>query len=55
METLAVGIIGMGDMGRMYAKRFSQAGWRVNACDRPDKFQSLQTEYENEVCVVDQA
>ncbi|KAL2398618.1 putative prephenate dehydrogenase [NADP(+)] [Exophiala dermatitidis] len=40
METLAVGIIGMGDMGRI-----------VNACDRPDKFQSLQTEYENEKAI----
>ncbi|KAJ9609618.1 prephenate dehydrogenase (NADP(+)) [Cladophialophora chaetospira] len=48
MERTTVGIIGMGDMGRMYARRFSQAGWRVNACDRPDKFQSLQKEYENE-------
>ncbi|KIW57060.1 hypothetical protein PV05_05664 [Exophiala xenobiotica] len=48
MEDAAVGIIGMGDMGRMYARRFSQAGWRVNACDRPDKFQTLRTEFENE-------
>ncbi|EXJ92880.1 prephenate dehydrogenase [NADP+] [Capronia epimyces CBS 606.96] len=48
MENVAVGIIGMGDMGRLYARRFSQAGWRVNACDRPDKFQTLQKEYENE-------
>ncbi|KAI1618065.1 prephenate dehydrogenase [Exophiala viscosa] len=48
MEDVAVGIIGMGDMGRMYARRFSQAGWRVNACDRPDKFQTLQKEFENE-------
>ncbi|KIV84859.1 hypothetical protein PV11_00612 [Exophiala sideris] len=48
MEDVAVGIIGMGDMGRMYARRFSQAGWRVNACDRPDKFQTLQEEFENE-------
>ncbi|KAL2434889.1 putative prephenate dehydrogenase [NADP(+)] [Exophiala dermatitidis] len=40
MDTLAVGIIGMGDMGRI-----------VNACDRPDKFQSLQTEYENEKAI----
>ncbi|OQU98916.1 hypothetical protein CLAIMM_04626 isoform 1 [Cladophialophora immunda] len=48
MEDIAVGIIGMGDMGRMYARRFSQAGWRVNACDRPDKFQTLHHEYENE-------
>ncbi|OCT51187.1 putative prephenate dehydrogenase [NADP(+)] [Cladophialophora carrionii] len=48
MEHITVGIIGMGDMGRMYARRFSQAGWRVNACDRPDKFQTLREEYENE-------
>ncbi|EXJ58210.1 prephenate dehydrogenase (NADP+) [Cladophialophora yegresii CBS 114405] len=48
MEHIMVGIIGMGDMGRMYARRFSQAGWRVNACDRPDKFQTLREEYENE-------
>ncbi|KIY00820.1 uncharacterized protein Z520_03486 [Fonsecaea multimorphosa CBS 102226] len=37
MEGIAVGIIGMGDMGRL-----------VNACDRPDKFQALHHEYENE-------
>ncbi|KAH0837162.1 putative prephenate dehydrogenase [NADP(+)] [Fonsecaea pedrosoi] len=48
MEGITVGIIGMGDMGRMYARRFSQAGWRVNACDRPDKFQTLHEEYANE-------
>lgn len=23
-----VGIIGMGDMGKMYAQRLSEAGWR---------------------------
>ena len=28
MDKVQVGIIGMGDMGRMYAQRFSQAGWR---------------------------
>ncbi|KIW91580.1 uncharacterized protein Z519_07547 [Cladophialophora bantiana CBS 173.52] len=37
MESITVGIIGMGDMGRI-----------VNACDRPDKFQTLHHEYENE-------
>ncbi|KIW17176.1 hypothetical protein PV08_04367 [Exophiala spinifera] len=47
-KNAAVGIIGMGDMGRLYAKRFSQAGWRVNACDRPDKFQTLHKEFEDE-------
>ncbi|KIX02813.1 uncharacterized protein Z518_08756 [Rhinocladiella mackenziei CBS 650.93] len=48
MENITVGIIGMGDMGRLYARKFSQAGWRINACDRPDKFHTLQKEYENE-------
>ena len=28
MENFVVGIIGMGDMGKMYAKRLSSAGWR---------------------------
>jgi phosphoglycerate dehydrogenase-like enzyme len=25
---IAIGLIGMGDMGRMYAKKLSSAGWR---------------------------
>jgi hypothetical protein len=28
MDSTSVGIIGMGDMGRMYAKRISEAGWK---------------------------
>ena len=28
MENFVVGIIGMGDMGKMYARRLSDAGWR---------------------------
>jgi len=28
MENISIGIIGMGDMGKMYAQRFSKAGWR---------------------------
>lgn len=28
MDGFVVGIIGMGDMGRMYAGRLSDAGWR---------------------------
>lgn len=28
MEGFVVGIIGMGDMGKMYARRLSAAGWR---------------------------
>lgn len=28
MDGFVVGIIGMGDMGKMYARRLSEAGWR---------------------------
>ena len=28
MEGFVVGLIGMGDMGKMYALRLSAAGWR---------------------------
>ena len=28
MEKFVVGLIGMGDMGKMYAERLSAAGWR---------------------------
>lgn len=28
MEGFVIGIIGMGDMGKMYARRLSAAGWR---------------------------
>ncbi|KAF1352132.1 hypothetical protein BDV97DRAFT_348829 [Delphinella strobiligena] len=36
-----IGLIGMGDMGMMYARRLSAAGWRVHACDVPNKYDSL--------------
>ncbi|KAI9755622.1 MAG: prephenate dehydrogenase (NADP(+)) [Chaenotheca gracillima] len=45
MEEVSVGIIGMGDMGKMYASRISDAGWRVNACDKEEKFDSLTEEF----------
>jgi prephenate dehydrogenase (NADP+) len=33
MESIAVGIIGMGDMGKLYARRLSAAGWRYVGLD----------------------
>ncbi|OVF10068.1 putative prephenate dehydrogenase (NADP(+)) [Clavispora lusitaniae] len=33
-----IGIIGLGDMGAMYAERFSAAGWTVVGSDREDKY-----------------
>jgi prephenate dehydrogenase (NADP+) len=28
INNASIGIIGMGDMGKMYAQRLSKAGWR---------------------------
>ena len=28
MDNIVIGIIGMGDMGKMYARRLGDAGWR---------------------------
>ncbi|EZF28515.1 hypothetical protein H109_05683 [Trichophyton interdigitale MR816] len=44
----SVGIIGMGDMGRMYAQRLSEAGWRINACDKPTSYEKLRKEFAND-------
>ncbi|KAI2623923.1 prephenate dehydrogenase [Hypomontagnella submonticulosa] len=45
MENFIVGIIGMGDMGKMYARRLSAAGWRVMACDKEEQYESLREEF----------
>ncbi|KAK1751606.1 hypothetical protein QBC47DRAFT_390526 [Echria macrotheca] len=45
MEDFVVGLIGMGDMGKMYARRLSSAGWRIMACDREEKYDDLIKEF----------
>ncbi|KAI1777992.1 prephenate dehydrogenase [Hypoxylon cercidicola] len=45
MEKFTVGIIGMGDMGKMYARRLSAAGWRIMACDKEDQYEKLREEF----------
>ncbi|KEY68996.1 hypothetical protein S7711_03303 [Stachybotrys chartarum IBT 7711] len=45
MDNFVVGLIGMGDMGRMYAERLAAAGWRILACDRDEKYESLKEKY----------
>ncbi|PKI83893.1 prephenate dehydrogenase (NADP(+)) [Malassezia vespertilionis] len=41
-DDLEIGIIGMGDMGRMYAHKLAAAGWKhVNVCDRPEEYERL--------------
>ncbi|KAF2843390.1 Prephenate dehydrogenase [Patellaria atrata CBS 101060] len=45
MDEKCIGIIGMGDMGKMYARRLSDAGWRINGCDRPESYEALKKEF----------
>ncbi|KAL8635411.1 MAG: hypothetical protein Q9228_007095 [Teloschistes exilis] len=53
MDRFIVGIIGMGLMGKMYARRLSAAGWRIHVCDKPDRFDALKDEFsDNERIVV---
>lgn len=40
-ETKTIGIIGLGDMGLLYARRFSEAGWKVCGCDREERYEEL--------------
>ncbi|KAJ7142070.1 hypothetical protein C8R43DRAFT_1016224 [Mycena crocata] len=41
-----IGLIGMGAMGRMYARHLSQAGWKkIHVCDQREKYDALKTEY----------
>ncbi|KAJ3411030.1 prephenate dehydrogenase (NADP(+)) [Chytridiales sp. JEL 0842] len=44
--TIEIGIIGMGDMGRLYAFQLRDAGFkRINVCDLPDKYNTLKDEF----------
>ncbi|WVN90085.1 uncharacterized protein L203_105320 [Cryptococcus depauperatus CBS 7841] len=46
-EQPIIGIIGMGDMGRMYAKRLSAGGIKkIYVCDRPETYDALKAEFE---------
>ncbi|KAJ3565397.1 hypothetical protein NP233_g7659 [Leucocoprinus birnbaumii] len=43
-----IGLIGMGAMGRMYAKLLSQAGWKkILVCDLPEKYEKLKADFAN--------
>ncbi|KAI2637278.1 hypothetical protein GGS21DRAFT_510824 [Xylaria nigripes] len=49
MKGFIVGIIGMGDMGRMYAQRLGDAGWDVIACDKEENYEGLCKEFSSRV------
>lgn len=40
-----VGIIGLGDMGLLYATKFSEAGWHVVCCDREENYERLKAQH----------
>ncbi|KAI0672795.1 Prephenate dehydrogenase [Trametes maxima] len=45
-EQPALGLIGMGAMGSMYARVFSEAGWKkIYICDLPAKYEALRTKW----------
>ncbi|TFK21001.1 prephenate dehydrogenase [Coprinopsis marcescibilis] len=45
-EQPTIGLIGMGAMGKMYAKFLAEAGWKkINVCDLPEKYDQLQADY----------
>ncbi|KAK0545228.1 prephenate dehydrogenase (NADP(+)) [Tilletia horrida] len=45
LDTLQIGIIGMGDMGRLYARKFAQTGFQhINVCDRAENYEALKSE-----------
>lgn len=43
---MEIGIVGLGDMGILYARRFSSLGFDVNGCDLPEKRGQLEKELE---------
>ncbi|THG99619.1 hypothetical protein EW145_g7229, partial [Phellinidium pouzarii] len=54
-EQPTIGLIGMGEMGRMYATHMSRAGWKkINVCDRPENYEQLQLDMQGipGVCVL---
>lgn len=47
-QSKTIGIIGLGDMGYLYASRFSSAGWTVVGCDREETYLQTQQKFQNE-------
>lgn len=44
ISEMNIGIIGLGDMGRLYAKAFAKAGYTVCGCDLPENRDRLEDE-----------
>lgn len=46
-STKTIGLIGLGDMGALYARKFSEAGWNVVGCDQEDLYDTTCQKFEN--------
>ncbi|PIL24357.1 hypothetical protein GSI_14110 [Ganoderma sinense ZZ0214-1] len=47
-EQPCIGLIGMGAMGNLYARCFSEAGWKkIYICDLPSKYDDLKEKYKD--------
>ncbi len=44
--SLKIGIVGLGDMGRMFALRWANVGFEVHGCDMPQNYIRLKSEFE---------
>jgi prephenate dehydrogenase (NADP+) len=44
-KTKLVGVIGMGDMGRLFANHWNSQGWKVLACDQESHYERLKEEF----------
>ena len=44
ISKMNIGIIGLGDMGKLYAKAFAKAGYTVCGCDLPENRNKLEEE-----------
>ena len=43
---MIIGIIGMGDMGSLCARKWAEKGYTVHGCDLPENFEKLQERFE---------
>ena len=51
---MEIGIIGTGDMGRLYAREFARAGHKVNCTDLPENRAQLEKDLAGSgICVLD--
>ncbi|KZS87957.1 Prephenate dehydrogenase [Sistotremastrum niveocremeum HHB9708] len=52
-EQPVIGLIGMGEMGKMYARLLDKAGWKkIHVCDLPSRFEELKEAYKDVKSVV---